>query len=77
MAARQSRCRRTVARKADIDRLFSETKKAYGKLDILVNNAGIYEFAPLENITEDSFHKQFNLQCAGPVALDPKGSRVF
>src|SRR5882672_1743656 len=35
-----------VSKKADIDRLFTETKKAFGKLDILVNNAGIYEFAP-------------------------------
>src|SRR6202522_1789585 len=50
-----------VAKKADIDRLFAETKKAYGHVDVLVNNAGIYEFAPLENITEEHFHKQFNL----------------
>src|SRR5208282_1503945 len=45
-----------VAKKADIARLFSETKKAFDKLDILVNNAGIYEFAPLEAITEEHFH---------------------
>src|SRR5437016_101631 len=38
-----------VAKQADIQRLFAETKKAFGKLDILVNNAGIYEFAPIEN----------------------------
>src|SRR5688572_26120747 len=38
-----------VSKKADIDRLFAETKKAFGKLDILVNNAGMYEFSPLEN----------------------------
>src|SRR5260221_10305598 len=50
-----------VSKKSDIDRLFNETKKAYGKLDILVNNAGIYEFQPLENINEDHFHKQFDL----------------
>jgi 3-oxoacyl-[acyl-carrier protein] reductase len=37
----------------DIQRLFGETKKAYGKLDILVNNAGIYEFAPLEATTPE------------------------
>src|SRR6187402_2016495 len=41
-----------VAKKADIERLFDETKKAFGRLDILVNNAGIYEFCPLEEITE-------------------------
>src|SRR5207249_9351743 len=42
-----------VARKADIERLFAETKKAFGRLDILVNNAGIYEFSALESITEE------------------------
>ena len=56
-----------VAKKADIERLFAETKKAFGALDILVNNAGIYEFAPLENVTEEFFHKQFNLNVLGPI----------
>ncbi len=39
--------------------------KAYGRLDILVNNAGFYEFAALEAITEESFHKHFNLNVLG------------
>ena len=54
-----------IANKADIDRLFIETKKAFGKVDILVNNAGIYEFAPLAQITEEHFHKQINLNVLG------------
>jgi 3-oxoacyl-[acyl-carrier protein] reductase len=54
-----------VAKQADIDRLFTESKKAFGSLDILVNNAGVYEFAPLEAVTADSFHKQFNLNVLG------------
>jgi 3-oxoacyl-[acyl-carrier protein] reductase len=54
-----------VSKQADIDRLFSEAKKKYGRLDILVNNAGVYEFAPLEAITEASFHKIFNLNVLG------------
>src|SRR5213078_2846939 len=45
-----------VAKSADIERLFAETKKAFGKLDILVNNAGVYEFAPLEEVTTEHFH---------------------
>ena len=45
--------------------MFNETKKAYGKLNVLVNNAGTYEFAPLENVTEELFHKQFNLNVLG------------
>jgi 3-oxoacyl-[acyl-carrier protein] reductase len=54
-----------VAKRADIEKLFSETTRAFGKIDILVNNAGIYEFAPLEQITEAHFHKQFNLNVLG------------
>src|SRR5271157_2284962 len=36
-----------MAKKAEIARLFAESKKAFGRLDILVNNAGVYEFSPL------------------------------
>jgi 3-oxoacyl-[acyl-carrier protein] reductase len=54
-----------VSQPKDIDRLFAETMKAYGKIDILVNNAGVYEFAPLEAITPEHIHKQFNLNVAG------------
>jgi 3-oxoacyl-[acyl-carrier protein] reductase len=51
----------------DIQRLFGETKKAYGKLDILVNNAGIYEFAPLEATSPEHIQKQFNLDIVGLI----------
>ena len=54
-----------VSKKAEVVKLFADTKKAYGKLNILVNNAGVYEFAPLEGITEEVFHKQFNLNVLG------------
>src|SRR5258707_101728 len=54
-----------VSKPDDIKRLFAETKKAYGRLDVLVNNAGIYEFAPLESVTVEHFHKQFNLNVLG------------
>jgi len=54
-----------VSKQADITRLFAETKKAFGKLNILVNNAGVYAFAPLEAISEELFHKQFNLNVLG------------
>jgi 3-oxoacyl-[acyl-carrier protein] reductase len=54
-----------VSKAADVERLFAEAKKAFGKLDILVNNAGIYEFAPLEAVTTEHFHKQFNLNVLG------------
>ena len=54
-----------LSQKADIERLFAETKKAYGKLNVLVNNAGIYQFAPLEGVTEKLFHDHFNLNVLG------------
>ena len=56
-----------VAKKADIERLFAETKRAFGALDILVNNAGVYEFLPLEKVTEEHFHRQFNLNVLGLI----------
>ncbi len=66
-----------VSKKADIDRLFTETKKAYGQLDVLVNNAGIYEFAPLEQITEEHFHKQFNLNVLGLILTTQESLKYF
>ncbi len=54
-----------VSKQADITRLFAETKKAYGKVHILVNNAGVYAFASLDAVTEEHFHKHFNLNVLG------------
>src|SRR5207247_2657475 len=54
-----------VSKPQDISRLFDETKAAYGKLDILVNNAGVYEFAPIESVTAEHFHKMFDLNVLG------------
>src|SRR6266853_1233423 len=56
-----------VAKKKDIERLFTETKKAFGQLDILVNNAGVYKFEPLESVTENEFHRQFNTNVLGLI----------
>ena len=56
-----------VSKKADVDKLFAETTKAFGKVDILVNNAGVYEFAPLPEITEDSYHRMFDLNVLGTL----------
>src|SRR5262245_42681815 len=54
-----------LARPADVTKLFTEAREAFGKIDILVNNAGIYDFAPLEAITPEHFHKQFDLNVLG------------
>ncbi len=66
-----------VAKKAEIERLFSEAKKAFGTLDILVNNAGIYEFSPLESVTEEHFHKQFNLNVLGLILASQEAAKHF
>jgi 3-oxoacyl-[acyl-carrier protein] reductase len=66
-----------LSKKSDVDRLFAETKKTYGNLDILVNNAGIYDFKPLDEITEDHFHKQFNLNVLGLILATQEAARHF
>jgi 3-oxoacyl-[acyl-carrier protein] reductase len=66
-----------VAKKAEISRLFSETKKAFGSLDILVNNAGIYEFVPLEEINEEHFHKIFDLNVLGLILASQEAVKYF
>ena len=67
----------SVAKKADIERLFAETRKAFGQTDILVNNAGIYEFGPLEQISEDHFHKQFNTNVLGLILTTQEALKHF
>jgi 3-oxoacyl-[acyl-carrier protein] reductase len=66
-----------VANQADITRLFAEAKKAYDHVDILVNNAGIYEFAPLEGITAEHFHKQFDLNVLGLLLASQEAAKHF
>jgi 3-oxoacyl-[acyl-carrier protein] reductase len=66
-----------LAKPADIERLFAEASKAFGRLDVLVNNAGIYEFAPLENVTVEHFHKQFDLNVLGLVLATQQAAKHF
>jgi len=54
-----------VSNQADVDRLFAETKTAFGDADILVNNAGIYKFNTIEEVTADEFHRQFDTNVLG------------
>ena len=56
-----------LGRPAEAGNLLAEAKSRFGKVDILVNNAGIYEFAPIEAVTEEHFHKQFNLNVLGLI----------
>jgi 3-oxoacyl-[acyl-carrier protein] reductase len=66
-----------VSQLADVQRIFAETRKAYGRLDVLVNNAGIYEFAPLADITEAHFHKQFDTNVLGLLMATQEAVKLF
>jgi len=66
-----------LSKPADVKRLFTETKKAFDRLDVLVNNAGIYNFAPLEEITPDHFHKQFDLNVLGLILASQEAVKLF
>jgi 3-oxoacyl-[acyl-carrier protein] reductase len=69
--------RADMANKDDIMRLFVETKKAFGRLDILVNNAGIYESFALEDVTEEKFYKQFNVNVLGLLLATQAATKLF
>ena len=67
----------SVAKLAEIDKLFAETKKAYGKVDILVNNAGVYKFEPLEAIGEEEIDRLFNTNVKGLLLATKAGVALF
>jgi 3-oxoacyl-[acyl-carrier protein] reductase len=66
-----------VANKADVDRLFEDTKAAFGTVNILVNNAGIYEFSAIEEITEEHYHRQFNTNVLGLLLVTQGAVKSF
>ncbi len=66
-----------LAKEADIGRLFDEAVKAFGRLDILVNNAGVYEFAPIEDVTGEHFHRQFNINVLGLLLATRQAAARF
>jgi 3-oxoacyl-[acyl-carrier protein] reductase len=66
-----------VARSKDVERLFAETKQAFGRLDILVNNAGVYQFAPLEEATEDQFQRMFSINVLGLILASREALKYF
>jgi 3-oxoacyl-[acyl-carrier protein] reductase len=66
-----------VAKAADVKKIFAETKKAFGKVDVLVNNAGVYQFAPLENVTEQEFNRQFGTNVLGLILATREAAKHF
>src|SRR5262245_29828073 len=66
-----------LSKHADSKRLFAEAKKAFGRLDVLVNNAGICKFAPLEDVTPEHFHRQFDLNVLGLLLTTQEAVKHF
>src|SRR5438128_11112319 len=66
-----------VAKKAEVQRLFGEAEKAFGKTDILVNNAGVYEFVPLEDVTDQQFHRMFDTNVLGMLLVTQEALKHF
>jgi 3-oxoacyl-[acyl-carrier protein] reductase len=66
-----------MARADDVERLFSDAKTAFGRLDIVVNNAGVYEFMPLEQVTEAHFHRQFDVNVLGLLLAAKEAVKHF
>ncbi len=66
-----------VAKPKDVERIFAETNKTFGRVDVLVNNAGVYQFAPLGEITEEQFHRQFNTNVLGLILASQEAVKFF
>lgn len=66
-----------VSKKQDVIQIFDTIKTIFGSLDVLVNNAGIYDYLPIENITEESFHKQFNINVLGSILAIQESVKLF
>ena len=66
-----------VAKAGDVEHLFAEAKRAFGQIDVLVNNAGIYEFAPLEAVSEAEFHRLFNTNVLGVLLATREAVKHF
>jgi len=66
-----------MSKAADVKRLFEETKKTFGALDVLVNNAGVFQFEPLEEVTEEEFHREFNTNVLGPILTVQEAVKYF
>lgn len=66
-----------VSKAADVKALFEATHKAFGRLDVLVNNAGVYEFAPIQDITEGHYRRQFDINVLGPILATQEALKYF
>jgi 3-oxoacyl-[acyl-carrier protein] reductase len=66
-----------VSKAADVKKIFAATKQAFGNIDILVNNAGVFDFAPLESVTEKEFHREFDINVLGTLLATQEALNHF
>ena len=66
-----------VSKLADVRRLFAEARQQLGSLDVLVNNAGVYRFATLEEVTEQEFHRHFDINVLGLLLATQEAAKHF
>jgi len=77
-AGRAVAVRGDLSKPAEVERLFAESDKAFGgRLDVLVNNAGIYQFSPLDEVTPELFHEQFDLNVLGLILASQAAAKRF
>lgn len=66
-----------VSKAADINNLFAETEQAFGKADVVINNAGVYQMGTIETVTEEEFHRQFNINVLGLLLTSQAAVKHF
>jgi 3-oxoacyl-[acyl-carrier protein] reductase len=66
-----------VAKADDVRRLFAESKQAFKTLDVLVNNADVYKFLPLAEVSEEEFHREFNIDVLGMILVTKEAVKYF
>lgn len=66
-----------MSKSADVIRMFDAVRNEFGTLDILVNNAGVAVFEMIDDLTEDAFHKQFNVNVLGYLLATREALKQF
>jgi len=69
--------RASIPKEAEIETLFAEARKAYGKVDILVNNAGVYGFGPIDEVTVEEYRRQHDTNVLGVLLTTKAALRYF
>src|SRR5262249_51742627 len=66
-----------VSKAADVKRLLAEAARSFRRVDVLVNNAGVYRFAPIEQVTEEEFHRQYSINVLGTILSIQEALKYF